>query len=190
MSQIHLSVVDQDLYFTNMPTVSSGNVQADQVKFTFNSDWDGRAKTAVFFVDEKEPYYRVLDSSDMCMIPDEILAEKGRIYIGVFGVKDGTILTSTLVRYKIEKGAIARATGGVTPELWDQILASYEEIDQEIDELTTDQAAFLVDAKSVVQQVYDALATIQGDIIDMDGGIPSTSAFDVDIDAGPAGGEA
>lgn len=190
MSQIHLSVVDQDLYFTNTPTVSSGNVQADQVKFTFNSDWDGRAKTAVFFIDENKPYYQALDSSDMCMIPDELLAEKGRIYIGVFGVKDGTILTSTLVRYKIEKGAITQATGGVTPELWDQILVKYEEIDQEMDELTTDQAAFLVDAKNVVQQVYDALATIQAEIIDMDGGIPSTSAYDVDIDAGPAGGEA
>lgn len=190
MSQIHLSVVDQDLYFTNTPTVSSGNVQADQVKFTFNSDWDGRAKTAVFFVDEKEPYYRVLDSSDMCMIPDEILAEKGRIYIGVFGVKDGTILTSTLVRYKIEKGAITQATGGVTPELWTQILEEYEKLDTVTNDLAADQAAFLVDAQSVVQQVNDALTTIQAEIIDMDGGIPSTTSYSVDIDAGPAGGEA
>ena len=191
MSQIMFSVVDQDLYITNQPTIASGDVTVDQAIFSFESDdWDGRVKTAVFFSDEKEPYYRALDLNGACYIPSEVLTDAGRIYIGVFGVKDGTILTSTLVRYKIEKGAIARATGGVTPELWDQILASYEEIDQEIDELTTDQAAFLVDARSVVQQVYDAFATIQAEIIDMDGGIPSTSAYDVDIDAGPAGGEA
>ena len=187
MSQIFLSVVDQDLFFSNKPTMSSGNVQVDRVAFTFNEDWTDRAKTAVFFINEDEPYYQLLDDSDTCAIPDEILAEDGKFYIGVFGVKDNTILTSTILKYKIEKGAITQATVGVTPELWTQILEAYTEIDTEIDEITEDQTAFLVDANNVVQQVYDALSSIQLEIIDMDGGDPTVpdASYTEDIDAGP-----
>lgn len=188
MSQINLTCVDQDLLFTNTPTISSGNIQADKVAFTFNEDWTGRVKTAVFFADPDEPYYQLLDDSDTCMIPDELLADDGKIFIGVFGVKDETILTSTLLKYKIRTGAVTRATPGVTDELWTQILEEYEKIDTTITDLDEDQAEFLTEAQNVIQQAYDALASIQVEMLDMDGGAPTTSAssYTTDIDGGPA----
>lgn len=192
MSQISFRVVDQELHLIDMPTVSSGNIQADKVAFTFSSEWDGRTKTAIFFVDEDEPYYQLLDDKDTCIIPAEVLVDKARVHIGVFGVKDETILTSTILRYRIDKGAITTATEGVTPELWDQILAKYNEIDQEIDELTEDQGAFLVAAQNVIQQAYDALSGLQYEIYDMDGGDPTIppASYTDDIDGGPPSEEA
>ena len=191
MSQINLTCIDQDLLFTNKPTVSSGNVQADKVAFTFNEDWTGRAKTAVFFVDPENPYYQLLDDADTCMIPDELLADDGKIFIGVFGVKDGTILTSTLLKYKIETGAVTTATPGVTDELWTQILEEYEKIDTVTSEISEDQEDFLVEGHNVIQQAYDALSSIQVEILDMDGGDPTTAAtsYTTDIDGGPPEGE-
>jgi hypothetical protein len=185
MSQIMFSVVDQDLYITNEPTIASGDVTVDQAVFSFESDdWDGRVKTAVFFADENEPYYKLLDEHGACYIPSEVMAAAGKISIGVFGVKDQTILTSRLVSYKIFPGALTQATEGVTPELWDQILNKYNVINDAIDALVEDQTEIMVSARAVVQQVYDALAAIHATVEDMDGGVPSTSNYTEDIDAG------
>lgn len=189
MSQIMFSVVDQDLYITNQPTIASGDVTVDQAIFSFESDdWDGRVKTAVFFIDENEPYYRVLDPTGACYIPTEIMTDAGRISIGVFGVKNSTVLTSTIVRYKIVPGAITQETDGLTPELWDQILQEYQNINTTVDNLAAEQQEFLTGANTLVQQVIDAFATIQAQVSDMDGGEASTETFDVDIDGGSADG--
>ena len=189
MSQIMFSVVDQDLYITNQPTIASGDVTVDQAIFSFESDdWDGRVKRAVFFIDERELYYSALDLKGACYIPSEVLTDAGRISIGVFGVKNQTVLTSTIVRYKILPGAVTQETEGVTPELWDQILQEYQTINESVDNLAAEQQAFLTGANTLVQQVIDAFATIQAQVSDMDGGEASTTEFDVDIDGGPPNG--
>ena len=147
------------------------------------------SKVAVFFIDEDQPYYRILDINGACTIPSEVMTDAGRISIGVFGVLGDTILTSAIVKYKIVPGAIIRETEDVTPELWEQILQAYQSIAGTVSDLADIQAAFINNASQVIRQVEDALMTIQGEVSDMDGGVPSTSSYDTDIDAGGAGGD-
>lgn len=190
MSQIMFKVVDQDLYLANQPTIASHDVGVDQAIFSFEGDdWDGRVKTAVFFIDEDQPYYKLLDINGACTIPSEVMTDACRISIGVFGVLGDTILTSAIVKYKIVPGAIIQVSEDVTPELWDQILQAYQSIAGPVSELAATQTAFINNASQVIRQLEDALMTIQGEVSDMDGGVPSTSSYDTDIDAGGAGGD-
>lgn len=190
MSQIMFTVVDQDLYLTNQPTIASHDVGVDQAIFSFEGDdWDGRVKTAVFFIDEDQPYYKLLDINGACTIPSEVMTDAGRISIGVFGVLGDTILTSAIVKYKIVPGAIIQESEDVTPELWEQILQAYQSIAGTVSDLADIQTAFINNASQVIRQVEDALMTIQGEVSDMDGGVPATSTYDTDIDAGGAGGD-
>lgn len=190
MSQIMFKVVDQDLYLANQPTIASHDVGVDQAIFSFEGDdWDGRVKTAVFFIDEDQPYYRILDINGACTIPSEVMTDAGRISIGVFGVLGDTILTSAIIKYKIVPGAIIQVSEDVTPELWDQILQAYQSIAGPVSALADTQTAFINNASQVIRQLEDALMTIQGEVSDMDGGVPSTSSYDTDIDAGGAGGD-
>ena len=190
MSEIKFKVVDQDLYLTNQPTIASHDVGVDQAIFSFEGDdWDGRVKTAVFFIDEDRPYYKLLDINGACTIPSEVMTDAGRISIGVFGVLGDTILTSAIIKYKIVPGAIIQVSEDVTPELWEQILQAYQSIAGPVSDLADTQTAFINNASQVIRQLEDALMTIQGEVSDMDGGVPSTSSYDTDIDAGGAGGD-
>ena len=94
-----------------------------------------------------------------------------------------------IIKYKIVPGAIIQVSEDVTPELWDQILQAYRSIAGPVSELADTQTAFINNASQVIRQVEDALMTIQGEVSDMDGGVPSTSSYDIDIDAGGAGGD-
>lgn len=85
--------------------VTSGSVNVYTCRFTFNSDWDNLAKTAVFKAsdisiatelsptydeDTKEEYYE-------CNIPWEVMQEYGRtLYIGVRGNEGETIVLPTI----------------------------------------------------------------------------------------------
>ena len=77
----------------------------------------------------------------------------------------------------------------MTPELWDQILQAYQSIAGTVSDLADIQAAFINNASQVIRQVEDSLMTIQREVSDMDGGVPATSTYDTDIDAGGAGGD-
>ena len=130
MSNIRASCIGQTMRFTNTPTISSGDVNYDTITFDFCGQWDNFVKTAIFYRDENDVYYQLLDENNTCIIPKEVLTDKGTIYLGVFGVKNNVTLTSQVLNYKIIKGAITEnlKPSDPTPDIYAQLIDLYDQI--------------------------------------------------------------
>lgn len=109
MAQIKLLLAKQLLIIQNAEIIASGDSNFDSCKFLFDETWEGFTKTGVFYQDKTNVQYAVLGSDDTCMIPAAAMAKAGRMYIGVFGIKDTAVVTSTLVNIDIKEGAISGA---------------------------------------------------------------------------------
>ncbi len=135
MSQLKARCIDQVLTFENTPVITSGDVNYDSIMFDFCSAWDGFTKTAIFYRSEDEVYYQLLDEANTCTIPNEVLTEKGDIFIGVFGTSGDTTLTSQVLKYKIAKGAITEnlKPSDPTPDIYAQIISRYDAIIEELE---------------------------------------------------------
>lgn len=128
MSVIKVKCTDQVLTYENTPVIASGGLNENFIEFSFCNQWDGYARTAVFWRNEEEAYHVVLDEKDSGQIPPEITDVDGVIYIGVFGVdNEHRQRTSNVLTYRIEKGAITTGTkpSSPTPDIYTQILAGY-----------------------------------------------------------------
>lgn len=116
MSEIYARCNDQELILLETPTIASGGVKENVLNVTFDSTWDGYEKNAIFYQNEKEPYFAKLDSNNECVIPWEATKKEGSFFIGIFGVKDDAVLTSEVVRYKLKKGAVTEDIKPSIPE--------------------------------------------------------------------------
>lgn len=117
-SKVHLSVCQRE-------TVTSGSANVYFVQFEFNDDWNGLNKTAVFQAgDDKRSV--VLDESNQCQIPWEVLKKPGRsLEAGVYGKKDGSIVLPTIWAHleTIKEGCSPGTnTQPPTPDVYSQIL--------------------------------------------------------------------
>lgn len=133
MSIIRASVTDQRLKITEAPVIASGGQSETNIIFSFCEKWDGFAKTAIFYRDEEEVYYCVLDDNNACVVPWEVCYESGTFYIGVFGEKDIARRTSTVARYKVKRGAL---TDGLYPsnptlDVYNQIIDAVNNVKEE-----------------------------------------------------------
>lgn len=124
MSKIKVNAIDQNIAFLNLPKIYSGDVNTDFVQFEFDDTWNDFIKTAVFYRDVEHPYFQVV-KDDECIIPHEVLKEKGKFYLGVVGVLDDKVLTSEVIAYEIGQGATT-PIGEIVPEptkdIYQQIL--------------------------------------------------------------------
>lgn len=130
MSTIAAKVVNRTIEITDKPILYSFSANVDDVQFTFDEEWTGFEKTAVFYRDPSKPYGVIL-SGDKATIPPEVMEERGRMAFGVYGAKDNKIITSEIVFYDIGTGAFI--VGEPTEEmqdLWHQILAQMADIKQ------------------------------------------------------------
>ena len=130
MSVIKVSCTDQVLKILQAPVIASGGVNEVKVEFDFCEKWDGFVKTALFYQDESEIYYALLDSNDTCVIPWEVCYSDGTFYFTVLGEKGEVRRTTTTLRYKVRKGVISESMmpSNPTPEVYDQIMAAIADI--------------------------------------------------------------
>lgn len=106
MTTIKLSANDQVLSIVTQPKIASGDINSVLLQVDFDDGWDGYIRTAVFYTSLDETVYKADLTDDQCIVPYEVLAEPGTLFIGVRGVKsDNTVKTTILVKYKIELGA-------------------------------------------------------------------------------------
>lgn len=130
MTQIRLMATDQLLTVVEKPKIASGDVNTVEIHVDFDETWNfAHAISAVFYTNKNDTVYEVIMIDGDCMIPHEALAEDGVLYIGVRGIIDDQlhIKTSTLVKYKIEKGAPKGTGTSVEPtaDVYQQLLAAY-----------------------------------------------------------------
>lgn len=130
MSVIKAKCTDQVLQLVEVPIIASGGVNEVRVEFEFCEKWDGFAKTAVFYQDEANVYYAVLNEEDVCTVPWEVCYSDGTFYFSVFGNKGETRRTSTAVRCKVRKGMVVETMMPSAPsqEVYDQIMASISDM--------------------------------------------------------------
>ena len=127
-----------------MEIIASGDSNFDSCKFTFDDTWDGFTKTGVFYQDKTNVQYAVLGKDDTCMIPAAAMAKAGRMYIGVFGIRDNAVVTSTLVMIDIKEGAISGGNISTEPtdDVFLAIIAQYQRIVEMISQYEATAAQF------------------------------------------------
>ena len=128
MSRIIITTDDQNLYFTNMPDIYSGDVNYDEVEFIFDNTWNSMARTAVFFTRETKetPKGILIDSSNIVKIPPELIIDKCTLYIGVYGVLDRKKKkTSQIIKYDIGEGIPinTQEVEEIEEKYWEQVLS-------------------------------------------------------------------
>lgn len=130
MAQINLLLEKQLMTIQNQEIISSGDSNFDSCKFLFDETWDNFTKTGVFYQDKSNVQYAVLESDDTCMIPAAAMVRAGRMYIGVFGIKDTMVVTSTLCTVDIKEGAISGENISTEPtdDVFLAIIAQYQRI--------------------------------------------------------------
>ena len=129
MTIIKARLNDQALSLSASPVVASGGVGEDKVKFVFDDAWTGYTKKAVFYCDESNVYHVDVGSDDTAVIPWEVLQYSGFMYFGVFGIKGDEKKTSTVVRYRVEPGAITSAAQlDPTPNIYAEIITKLNAI--------------------------------------------------------------
>ena len=146
-SEIRVSCNDQVLKITDAPVLAAGGLNEVRVIFSFCEKWVGFVKTAIFYRDEEEVYYAVLDENDTCIVPWEVCYEEGAFYFGVFGERDSIRRTSNVVKYKVRKGAINpdMMPSEPSPGVYDQFLT-------EIAKIRADNEAFVADVENTLTE--------------------------------------
>ncbi len=131
MTIIKLVTNDQQLTASQKPKLASGDVESVKVQVEFDVFWDDFiAKSAVFHTSKNLTVYEALLTNNECIIPHEVLAEPGTLFIGIRGItSDGSaVKTSTLVKYTIAQGAEAgESTAEPTPDMYQQYLQAMDD---------------------------------------------------------------
>lgn len=107
---------------TEPMTTGSSNVYV--VQFTFSKEWTALARTAVFrngdvIIDV------LLDDTNRCMIPWEVMANQGTVDVGVFGTMNGNVVLPTIWASagNMQIGVVTGVTPSEpTPDVYQQIL--------------------------------------------------------------------
>jgi len=129
----------QELFLEEMAeTIASDSINHITASFTFDAIWNNLAKTAVFCLDPRNlrddnTWAVVLDSNGKCRVPQEVLQNRGRFWVGVFGVHANNLrVTSTMVRVEKERGAWYNSAFIPDLTIWEQLLAMTSWTTQEI----------------------------------------------------------
>ena len=145
---ITMGVVDQVLTLIGTPVVSSGGKNEDYVSFTFDETWNGFAKIAVFYRQTKEIYYALINDDNVAVVPPEVIATSGIMYLGVVGVNDDTTITKTsqVLPYRIVGGALdGFKPEPATPDVFEQMLSLAQEMRDLAEEIKQRQIDFEAD---------------------------------------------
>lgn len=131
---IKLSAVGTSLTVVEREPVTSGSVGINSVEFTFDSSWDGLSRVAVFKSNAGERS-KVLDETNTCTIPHEVLAPgaaHSTLYAGVYGTQivNGETIISRPTIWAVAAGCIlpgvdqdASETVDPTPTQYQQMLS-------------------------------------------------------------------
>ena len=155
MAQIELKLEKQLLTIQNREILASGGVKVDKCLFHFDESWKDYTCTGVFYQDKNSVQYAVLNKDNTCDIPPAARAKEGRMYIGVFGVKGSSVLTSTLDTIDIQEGAISgdNVITEPTDDVFLAIIAQY----QAIMDLVAEQNLKLEEANQILTEQMELL---------------------------------
>ena len=82
MSVLSLSVTQRTISASDLSQIFSGAQNIDSIQVTFDSEWTGFTKKAVFTSTKEDCFFVALDSSNTAKIPATVLENSGTILIG------------------------------------------------------------------------------------------------------------
>lgn len=160
MSYILVTVDEQTLHITDAPKIAAQGVNENYVIFSFDPSWSGFGKVALFYREDDEDtvYESAVDGTGKALVPHEVTDQDGKICFGVAGVKDGVILTSEILKYKIVKGlyTAGESSEPPTPGIYEQMLELAGVMTQEFEEAVVEQNA-------IIQGLQSDIADLEAD---------------------------
>lgn len=143
MSRIIITTDDQNLSFTNMPDIYSGDVNYDEVEVVFDDTWNSMSRTVVFWTKEtiENPTGVLLGSDNIAKIPHELISECCTLYIGVYGIIDDSVVkTSQILKYAINEGCLlnTKEPESIKYEYWQQVLSVLGAVQQDVSNINTE----------------------------------------------------
>lgn len=138
MTTIKLCTNDQELSFLEKPVIATGDVNSVEIQVEFCQRWiDYVAKEAVFYTAKKPTPIAVILTDNKCLIPFECLCDVCSLFIGIRGVVDEKVKTSTLLELKLEKGTPTPEGTAEEPtaDVYQQILTNYAMLNTRFNEL-------------------------------------------------------
>ncbi len=153
MAQINILLEKQLLTIQNREVISSGDMNYDSCRFSFDEAWADYIKTAVFYQDKRSVYYSVLDKEDNCIIPAKALSKASPLYIGVFGVLGNKVITSTMDSISIVEGAVSGTELEIEPS--DTVFAAMVAYYQVILDAVAEQNNLLKEANERIAEQLD-----------------------------------
>ncbi len=105
------------------PLITSGSVDTVSVQFMFDEAWNGFVKRAVF-ASSSTIIQKLLDESNLCEVPWEVLVHPGDITVGVVGQNDMEIMPSVKTTIHISEGTDTTGDASKTPssDIYDQMI--------------------------------------------------------------------
>lgn len=107
--------------------VTSGSINAYDIRFELSADWDGLERTAVFRAGGVSRSI-LLGLDGQCTVPWEVLEKQGmQLYAGVYGTRGTDLVLPTIwagLGTILEGASPGQEAGPPTPELWEQALAA------------------------------------------------------------------
>ena len=94
MAQINCTVERRYLRMEQTVDVTTGSIGSIQCSFSFDAEWDGLTKTAIFR-DADGNTYPILIIDDTCTVPNEAIANGCYLTMGVMGTRDGNVVVAT-----------------------------------------------------------------------------------------------
>lgn len=160
MTTIGLVANDQLLTVVLNPKLTSGDQNTTDIHVDFSEDWDGFAKSAVFFTsNDTNTVYEKVMTNNTCIIPAEVMVKRGILYIGVRGVNasENEIKTTSLVKYIISEGAPSGTGIEIEPtaDVYHQLLTAYEKAENAINQ-GLDDCKTAITAEENARKLADA----------------------------------
>ena len=182
------SVSAQRIELTDAAMLVAGTVNEYTARFTFDADWDGYRRTAVFSCGDISREQLLTDNA--CTVPWEVLVSNGYLRVGVYGTKDGsrlpTIWTERCLYINPGAGPTQEAADP-SPTLVEQLLARMGDLAA----LKTEDKSSLVAA---INEVWSSGgsggSSVTDAAINEDGHLIITLSSGKEIDAGYAVGPA
>ena len=157
-----LDVSGNKLTITRTAVITSGSENVDMCMFTFDNEWQGFTKIAVFSTADGDEYTELIVNNS-CNIPSECLKKNGLLRIGVAGKDNGTkIMSTNLVSHRVVSGANENGAAQYSEATFSQSGSNAEygsaaediRFDSGSEELSIDNTGFTLDDLCVLYPGY------------------------------------
>lgn len=171
MAQIECIIEHRYLKMHQTVDITTGSIGSIQCSFTFDEEWDGLIKTAIFKADDGTTY-PVLLTEDICTVPNEAIVDGCYITMGVMGTKNGDVVVATEWQNGDLNTGCYTAISPPSEDIYIQILnefsagtarveAAAQKVQQSADEIKTSLPAIHQDAETAKAKAAEATAAAE-----------------------------